>query len=123
MAVAALLAEQHGQAVTLNRRHENSEFEGTGDGFGCGCNVTILSGDEEYSFHRGDSEWWLTRESDGRKLSDGSIVYDACETLSTTWKIAHPQQLVDDVLRIIADDVDASKDLVDGLRAAPPVGD
>ncbi|MGW7071878.1 hypothetical protein ACWGII_41270 [Streptomyces sp. NPDC054855] len=134
VAVAALLAEQHGQAVTLNRRHEDAEFEDPDDGFGCGCDVTILADDEEYNFHRGDSEWSLTRESDGRGLSDGSVVYDAYETLSTTWKTAHPQQLVNDILRIIADDVDASQELPGGrlrwtarygrraLRTAPPIG-
>ncbi|MGV9884755.1 hypothetical protein [Streptomyces sp. NPDC003006] len=122
-AVAALLAEQHGQAVTLNRHHEDGESEDPDDEFGCGCDVTILADDEEYTFHRGDSEWSLTQESDGRELPDGTIVYDAYETLSTTWKTAHPQQLVDDVLRIIAHDVDGSQDLAGGLRAVPPIGD
>ncbi|MFE7436620.1 hypothetical protein ACFU78_26900 [Streptomyces tendae] len=119
VAVAALLAEQHDQGVTLNQSHEDGEFEDPDDGFGCGCDVTVLTAEEEYSFHRGDSEWSLIRESDGRKLSDGSVVYDTFETLSTTWKIAHPQQLVDDILRIIAND--ASQDSTGGLRAIPPI--
>jgi hypothetical protein len=122
VAVAALLAEQHGQKVTLNRRHEDDEFEDRDDGFGCGCDVTILAADEEYNFHRGDSEWSLIRESDGRKLSDGSIIYEAFETLSTTWKTAHPQQLVDDVLRITAADAD-DPNFAGGLPAVPPVAD
>jgi hypothetical protein len=121
VAVAALLAEQHGLEVTLNRRHDGA-FVGPDDGFGCGCDVTILTADEEYNFHRGDSEWSITRESDGRKLSDGSIIYEAFETLSTTWKTAHPQQLVDDVLRIIAADAGDPQDFA-GVRVVPPIGD
>ncbi|MGW0467624.1 hypothetical protein ACWDX6_20525 [Streptomyces sp. NPDC003027] len=34
-----------------------------------------------------------------------------------------PQQLADDVLRILADDVVASQDLVGELRVVPPTGD
>ncbi|WP_046248055.1 hypothetical protein [Streptomyces sp. MBT28] len=122
VAVAALLAEQYGQEVTLNRRHEDGEFEDLDDGFGCGCDVTILAAEEEYNFYRGDSQWSLVRESDGRNLPDGSTVYDVFETLSTTWKLAHPQQLVDDILRIIADDADDPQDFTGGLQAVPPIG-
>ncbi|MFE5092606.1 hypothetical protein ACFRCI_20170 [Streptomyces sp. NPDC056638] len=105
VAVAALLTEQHNGAVTLNTRHEDSEYGPKSDGgFGCGCDVTIVGGDEEYNFHRGDSEWSVTRESDGRKLSDGSTLYDTQETLSTTLKTAHPQQLADDIQRVMAAD-------------------
>ncbi|MEU6611570.1 hypothetical protein ABZ922_42290 [Streptomyces shenzhenensis] len=104
VAVAALLAEQGGQAVTLNQRHPDGAYEDADDGFGCGCDITIASDGEKYDFHRGDSEWSLSRESDGRKLSDGSIVFSTWETLSTTLKNAHPQQLVDDILRVIAAD-------------------
>ncbi|MFD3728780.1 hypothetical protein [Streptomyces sp. NPDC058671] len=104
VAVADLLAEQHDQAVTLTRRHEDGTYEDSDDGFGCGCDVTVLADGEEYNFHRGDSEWSLTRESDGRKLSDGSTVYSAYKTLSTSLKTAHPQQLANDVLHIITAD-------------------
>ncbi|WP_318212274.1 hypothetical protein [Streptomyces sp. SJL17-1] len=119
-AVAALLAEQHDRAVTLNTRHADGEYEPESDGgFGCGCDVTILAAGEEYNFHRGDSEWSLTRESDGRELSDGSTVYGTHETLSTTLKTAHPRQLVDDVLRIISDDVSAPQGFAGGLPGRP----
>ncbi|MFE5902404.1 hypothetical protein ACFQ67_34050 [Streptomyces sp. NPDC056488] len=104
VAVAALLSEQHDQAVTLTRRHPNGMYEDDGEGFGCGCDITIAADEEEYNLHHGDSEWVLTRESDGQKLSDGSTVFSNCETLSTTLKTAHPQQLVDDTLRIITAD-------------------
>ncbi|MEU6019650.1 hypothetical protein ABZ826_38585 [Streptomyces sp. NPDC047515] len=50
--VAALLAEQHDGAVTLNTYHEDGAYEDSDDGFGCGCDVTIVSGGEEYNFHR-----------------------------------------------------------------------
>ncbi|MFF3787470.1 hypothetical protein [Streptomyces sp. NPDC001933] len=87
VAVAALLTQQHDGAVTLNTRHEDGTYEDDpDDGYGCDCDcdcdVTIVSGDEEYSFQRGDSEWSVTRESDGRKRSDGATVYNAWETLS-----------------------------------------
>ncbi len=36
---------------------------------------------------------------------------------------AHPQQLVDDILRIVADDGDASQAPAGGLRAVPPIDD
>ncbi|MGW2113077.1 hypothetical protein [Streptomyces sp. NPDC001948] len=103
VAVAALLTEQHDGAVTLNTYHEEGAYDPKSDGgFGCGCDVTIVGDDEEYNFHRGDSEWSVTRESDGQKLPDGSTAYDTYETLSTTLKTAHPQQLAGDVLRIMA---------------------
>ncbi|MFB6984640.1 hypothetical protein ACNPQN_32855 [Streptomyces sp. NPDC056297] len=118
VAVAGLLTEQHDGTVTLNRRHEDGAYEDSGDGFECGCDVTLVTGDEEYNFHRGDSEWSLIRESEGRKLPDGCTVYDAYETLSTTLKTAHPQQLTDDILRIIANDQqDHPQNLTHGLRA------
>lgn len=104
VAVAALLAEQHDQAVTLNQRHPDGAYKDADDGFGCGCDITIASDREQYDFHRGDSEWSLSRESDGQKLSDGSTAFSTWETLSTTLKNAHPQQLVDDILRVIAAD-------------------
>ncbi|MFE0777108.1 hypothetical protein [Streptomyces sp. NPDC058861] len=104
LAVAALLAEQHDQEVTLNRRHPDGAYEGDDSGFGCGCNITIAANGEECTLYYGDSEWVLARESDGRKLPDGSTVFSNCENLSTTLKTAHPQQLVDDILPIIAAD-------------------
>ncbi|MFB7552574.1 hypothetical protein [Streptomyces sp. NPDC056154] len=117
VAVAALLAEQHEGAVTLNTRHVDGAYDPESDGgFGCGCDVTIVGGGEEYDFHRGDSEWSISRESDGRELSDGSTVFDTWETLSTTLKTAHPQQLVDDVLRVIAADREDPQDVAGGLR-------
>ncbi|MFD0341184.1 hypothetical protein ACFVH0_21345 [Streptomyces sp. NPDC127117] len=104
-AVAALLTQQHDGAVTLNTRHEDGAYQDDpDDNYGCGCDVTIVSGDEEYNFHRGDSEWSVTRESDGRKRSDGATVYNAWETLGTTSRTAHPQQLTDDILRVMAAD-------------------
>ncbi|MEU9108926.1 hypothetical protein AB0D54_32290 [Streptomyces xanthophaeus] len=118
VAVAALLAEQHEGEVTLNTRHEEGDYDPETDGgFGCGCDVTILEADEEYNFHRGDSEWSVTRESDGLELPDGSIVFDTRETLSTSLKTAHPQQLTDDVLHVIATDRQVAADAADGLWA------
>ncbi|MGW2306239.1 hypothetical protein [Streptomyces sp. NPDC001809] len=104
VAVAALLAEQYDQEVTLNRRHPDGTYEDDGSGFGCGCDVTIAAGDEEFNFHRGDSEWALTRESDGTGEPGGVTTFSEWETLSTTLKTAHPQQLVDDILPIITAD-------------------
>ncbi|MFB7211088.1 hypothetical protein [Streptomyces sp. NPDC056255] len=104
-AVAALLTQQHDGAVTLTTRHEEGAYEDDpDDGYGCGCDVTIVSGGEEYSFHRGDSEWSLTRESNGRKLSDGSTVFSIWESLDTALRTAHPQQLTDGILRVMAAD-------------------
>jgi hypothetical protein len=51
--------------VKLNLRHPDGEYDPANDD-GCGCDVTILSDDEEYNLHRGDSEWSVTRTSDGR---------------------------------------------------------
>jgi len=104
VAVAALLTEQHDQAVTLNRFHPDGAYTDADDGFGCGCGVTIAGAGDVYDFHRGDSEWSLARESDGRMLADGSTVFSTWEALSTTLKNAHPQQLVDDILRAITAD-------------------
>ncbi|TXS23027.1 hypothetical protein EAO70_05220 [Streptomyces sp. adm13(2018)] len=104
VAVAALLAEQHDQAVTLTQRHPDDAYEDDGESSGCGCDITIAADGEEYTLSYGDSEWALTRESDGRKLPDGSIVFSDHETLSTTLETAHPQHLVDDMLSIITAD-------------------
>jgi hypothetical protein len=102
-AVAALLTQQHDGAVTLTTRHEEGAYEDDpDDGYGCGCDVTIVSDGEEYNFHRGDSEWSLTREPNGRKQSDGSTVYNAWEPLDTALMTAHPQQLTDGILRVMA---------------------
>ncbi|WLQ38378.1 hypothetical protein P8A18_33155 (plasmid) [Streptomyces castrisilvae] len=102
VAVAALLAEQYDQEVTLNQRHPDGTYEDDDSGFGCGCDVTIAAGREEFTFHHGDSEWALTRESDGKQQAGGVTTFSTWETLSTTLKTAHPQQLTDDILRIIA---------------------
>ncbi|MEV3896490.1 MULTISPECIES: hypothetical protein [Streptomyces] len=48
-----------------------------------------------------------------------STVYDAHETLSVSLKTAHPQQLADSVLRIIADDQQEPADFTLGLRSVP----
>ncbi|MYV67218.1 hypothetical protein GT043_15020 [Streptomyces sp. SID2131] len=101
VAVARLLTEQHEGAVTLNTLHEEGAYK-PDDGFGCGCDVTIRSGSEKYNFHRGNSKWVVNRDSDGLELLDGSMIYDTEMTLSTALGTAHPQQLVDDVLRIIS---------------------
>jgi type II secretory pathway pseudopilin PulG len=50
------------------------------------------------------------------ELQGAAAIYDDFETLSTTWKTAHPQQLVDDVLRVIAADAGNPKDVASGLR-------
>ncbi|MFI8326334.1 hypothetical protein [Streptomyces sp. NPDC085529] len=102
VAVATLLAEQYDREVTLNRRHPDGMYEDDGSGFGCGCDVTIAADGEEFNFHRGDSEWALTRESDGKEQDGGVTTFSTWETLSTTLETAHPQQLTDDILRIIA---------------------
>ncbi|WP_405816749.1 hypothetical protein [Streptomyces sp. NBC_00040] len=118
VAVAALLAEQHEGEVTLNTRHEDGDYDPqSDDGFGCGCDVTVLDAEEVYNFHRGDSEWSVTRDSDGRELPDGSTVFDTRETLSTSLKTAHPRQLTDDVLYVIATDRQTAADATDGLWA------
>lgn len=100
VAVAALLAEQHDQAVTLNQRHHDGAFE-DGD-FGCGCSVTLADDGDEWDFSRGDCEWSLLRQSDGQKQPDGSTVFGTWKALSTSLLSAHPQQLVDDILLVIA---------------------
>ncbi|MET8827291.1 hypothetical protein ABZX40_15035 [Streptomyces sp. NPDC004610] len=101
VAVAALPAVQHDRAVTLNRRHLDGAYEDTDDGFGCGCDITLTGDGETHNFHRGESEWSLTRESDGQNLPDGTTVFSGWETLSTTLENAHPQQLVNDILHIV----------------------
>ncbi|MBT2540542.1 hypothetical protein J7E99_07455 [Streptomyces sp. ISL-44] len=107
VAVAALLTNQHDGAVTLTSVHEDGEYDPEDDsGFVCGCYVTILADGEEYNFGRGDSEWSLHKESDGHELPDGSMVFDRWKTLGTSLKTAHPQQLADDVLRVIKADCD-----------------
>ncbi|WP_329449120.1 hypothetical protein OG906_40985 (plasmid) [Streptomyces sp. NBC_01426] len=117
-AVAALLAGQHDGKVALNTRHEDGDYDPQDDdSCGCGCDVTILDADEEYNFHRGDSEWSVTRASDGRDLTDGSTVFGTWETLSTSLKTAHPQQLADDVLHVIATDRQTAAEAADGRWA------
>ncbi|MFJ6615062.1 hypothetical protein ACIQPT_32860 [Streptomyces sp. NPDC091289] len=121
-AVAGLLTEQHDGTVTLNRHHEDGEFEDPDDDFGCGCDITFHTAEDVYTFHRGDSEWSLVKESDGRELSDGSTVYDTYDTLSVSLGTAHPQQLTDSILRIVANDQQAQQaqqDFSGGLRSVP----
>ncbi|MFI8392803.1 hypothetical protein [Streptomyces sp. NPDC085540] len=118
VAVAALLAEQHEGEVTLNTCHAEGDYDPqTDDGFGCGCDVTVLDSDEVYNFHRGDSEWSLTRDSDGRELTDGTTGFDTRETLSTSLRTAHPQQLTDDVLHVITTDRKTAVEAADGRWA------
>ncbi|MEU0309135.1 hypothetical protein [Streptomyces cyaneofuscatus] len=121
VAVAELLAMQHTSTVTLNRRHEDGAFEDPEDGFGCGCDITLHTPEEEYTFYRGDCAWSIVKDSDGRDLGDGSTIYDAHETLSVSLKTAHPQQLADSVLQIIANDQQESADFA-GLRTVPTGG-
>lgn len=116
VAVAGLLAEQHDGTVALNRRHEDGAFEDPDDGFGCGCDITLHTAEEEYTFYRGDSEWSLVKESDGRELSDGSTVYDTHDSLSVSLRTAHPQQLTGSILRLVAND---QQDFFSGLRVVP----
>ncbi|WP_327391295.1 hypothetical protein OG728_39670 (plasmid) [Streptomyces microflavus] len=122
VAVAELLAMQHTGTVTLNRRHEDGAFEDPEDGFGCGCDITLHTPEEEYTFYRGDCAWSIVKDSDGRDLGDGSAIYDAHETLSVSLKTAHPQQLADSVLRIIADDQQEPADFTLGLGSVPTGG-
>lgn len=104
VAVADLLSAQHDGQVTLNRRHEDGEYDPSGDGgFGCSCDVTIVSRGEKYSFHRGDSEWCLVRLSDGVKGDDGYTSYSNWDSLSTSLDTAHPQQLTNDILQAVKD--------------------
>lgn len=100
VAVAALLSDQHDGQVTVNQRHAEDEYDPSADGgFGCSCDVTIISHGEEYSFNRGDSEWSLIRLSDGVKGADGYTHFSNWDSLSTSLETAHPQQLVQDILR------------------------
>ncbi|MDF9808972.1 hypothetical protein M2436_007519 [Streptomyces sp. HB372] len=122
VAVAELLAEQHTGTVTLNRRHEEGAFEDPEDGFGCGCDITLHTAEDEYTFYRGDCAWSIVKDSDGRDLGDGSTVYNAHETLSVSLKTAHPQQLADSILRIIANDQQKPADFTGGLRGVPTGG-
>ncbi|MFJ7201020.1 MULTISPECIES: hypothetical protein [unclassified Streptomyces] len=104
VAVAALLAAQHDGAVTLNAFHGDGEYDPEDDGgFGCFCSVTIVGGDEKYHFYYGNSEWCVAKESDCQ-TTDRSMHFGIWETLSTALKTAHPQQLADDVLRVMAAD-------------------
>ncbi|MEU5136995.1 hypothetical protein [Streptomyces californicus] len=122
-ATVVAVAEQHTGTVTLNRRHEDGAFDDPENGFGCGCDITLHTAEEEeYTFHRGDCAWSIVKDSDGRDLGDGSTVYDAHETLSVSLKTAYPQQLADSVLRIIADDQQEPADFTLGLRSVPTGG-
>lgn len=101
-AVAALLIEQLPGQVTFDQRHEAGEYDPDDDhGFGCGCSITIVADGETYDVSHGDSEWAVIRQSDGRKNSDGTITFTNWAKLSTSLDAAHPQQLANDVLRII----------------------
>ncbi|WP_432106020.1 hypothetical protein [Streptomyces sp. bgisy091] len=71
---------------------------------------------------RSDCAWSTVKGSDGRDLGDGSTVYDAHEILSVSLKIAHPQQLADSVLRIIANDQQEPVDFPLGLHHVPTGG-
>ncbi|MEU1223062.1 hypothetical protein [Streptomyces microflavus] len=118
-AVAVLLAEQHPGTVTLNRHTDDAAFEEPDDGDGwCGCSITFHSTEDEYTFYRGDGMWSLLRESDRRDLGDGHVVHDARETLPILLENAHPQQLTDSILRIVADD-QQEPDFAGGLRSVP----
>ncbi|MGW3954031.1 hypothetical protein ACWEKM_24625 [Streptomyces sp. NPDC004752] len=103
VAVAALLAEQHDGAVTLKEWHADGTYDPEGDrGLGCGCEVLIVNNGEEYSFHRGDSQWSILRLSSGRPDGHGNTVFREWETTSTSLTTAHPQQLVHDILPVVA---------------------
>ncbi|MFG2767844.1 hypothetical protein [Streptomyces rubiginosohelvolus] len=118
-AVAVLLAEQHPGTVTLNRHADDAAFEDIDDSDGwCGCSITLHSAEDEYTFYRGDCEWSVLRESDRRDLGDGHVVYDARETLPILLQNAHPQQLTNSILRIVADD-QQEPDFAGGLRSIP----
>ncbi|MFF0191412.1 hypothetical protein ACFYT5_00490 [Streptomyces anulatus] len=122
MVVAGLLTKQHTGTVTLNRHHEEGAFEESEDGFGCGCDITLHTAKEKYTFYRGDCAWSIVKDSEGRDLGGGSTVYDAHETLSVSLKTAHPQQFADSTLRIIADDQHEPADFTGGLRSVPTGG-
>ncbi|GAA2267671.1 hypothetical protein GCM10010232_70070 [Streptomyces amakusaensis] len=121
VAVAALLAKQHDGTVTLNRHHPDEEDHPAPDGgFACACDVTILSADDEYNFHRGgDSQWTVARASEYVRTHNGSAVFDTQEALSTTLKTAHPQQLTDDILRLMTTDRDTPPIVYGELHAVP----
>ncbi|MFE9459524.1 hypothetical protein [Streptomyces californicus] len=119
VAVAGLLAGQHTGTVTLNRRHEEGVFEDPEDGFGCGCDITLRTPEEGYTFYRDDCAWSIVKDSDGRDLGNGSTVYDTAGILSVRLKTAHPQQLADGILRIIANDQQEPADFTGRLHSVP----
>ncbi|MFI1189801.1 hypothetical protein [Streptomyces californicus] len=122
VAVAELLAGQHTGTVTLNRHHEDGEFEDPEDGFGCGCDITLRTPEEGYTFYRDDCAWSIVKDSDSRDLGNGSTVFYTAETLSVSLETAHPQQLADGVLQIIANDQQEPADFTGRLRSVPTGG-
>ncbi|MFJ6011107.1 hypothetical protein [Streptomyces sp. NPDC092952] len=122
VAVAALLGGRHDGTVTLNTRHEDGAYDPDDDeGFGCGCDITIVADHDEYTFHRGDSEWSVVRESDGLAGPGGSVHYSTWISLSTPLGTAHPQQLADEILGIVAHDRDEARN-TGGTPVPAPAG-
>ncbi|MFF8695170.1 hypothetical protein ACF08W_23505 [Streptomyces sp. NPDC015144] len=122
VAVAALLDARHDGAVTLNTRHEDGAYDPDDDeGFGCGCDVTIVADHDTYTFHRGDSEWSVVKKSDGVAGPGGSVHYSTWIGLSTRLETAHPQQLADEILSLVAHDRDEARSS-DGAPVPAPAG-
>ncbi|MFE1365630.1 hypothetical protein ACFW84_15495 [Streptomyces anulatus] len=122
MAVAGLLTKQHTGTVTLNRHHEEGAFEESEDGFGCGCDITLHTAEEEYSFYRGDCTWSIVKDSGAAISTAAPQSTTPTEPLSGSIKTAHPQQLADSILRIIANDQQELTDFANGLRGVPTGG-
>jgi len=102
VAVARLLEDQHDDQVQLNERHGPGEDDPAADDvFGCSCDITVTSKGETFSFHRGDSEWSLLRDADGRPQADGSILYSNWSSTSTSLITAHPQQLTQEIIALV----------------------
>lgn len=99
-AVAALLGDE----AKLIVRHEPGEHDLSreAEGFGCGCSVEITHAGQAYDLHRGDSEWSLVRESDGKSTFDGGTTWTHWISLKTTLETAHPSHLVDLVRESLA---------------------
>ncbi|MEU3050361.1 hypothetical protein ABZ705_28305 [Streptomyces sp. NPDC006984] len=97
-AVAGLL----GPDAELRTFHGVGAYQEDDSGFGCGCEVLITHDGEVWSLHRGDSEWTMTRENDGKPQPDGSTTYASWIELTPTPTTSHPQHLAAEIRRALA---------------------
>ncbi|MDA5279935.1 hypothetical protein [Streptomyces sp. Isolate_45] len=95
-AVARLL----GPRTPMTRCDPTTPTQGIVDSLstGCGCEIDIESQGQVFSFGRGDSCWSLDLKV---VMPDGSAIYDSVAELGTSLDTAHPDHLVEEILRVL----------------------